>query len=210
VTPFKRTLDEWVCCVSFDYTQESVRQGSPERGRRVHHERNQLLAVHPERSRRTRDRLVEGLGQGFHWLHRLAQLALLLALSSLAVAADSRVQLLAGAHAIQVEIADTPQKREIGLMGRTRLEANTGMLFVFEQKATHCFWMKNTLIPLSIAFLADDGTIVDIQDMQPQTLTFHCPRGPIRYALEVPLGGFRSKGIQLGMRVSGGPFGTPP
>jgi uncharacterized membrane protein (UPF0127 family) len=148
--------------------------------------------------------------QGFHWLHRLAQLALLLALSSLATAADPRVQILAGAHVLQVEVADTPQLRQTGLMGRTRLESDAGMLFVFEQKATHCFWMKNTLIPLSIAFLADDGTIVDIQDMQPQTLTFHCPRGPIRYALEVPQGGFRSKGIQLGMRVSGGPFGTPP
>ena len=143
------------------------------------------------------------------------QLALLLAASSLAAAAGSstpqpRLQLQAGAHALQVEVASTPQQREIGLMGRTRLEADTGMLFVFEQKATHCFWMRNTLIPLSIAFLADDGTIVDIQDMQPHTLTFHCPRGPIRYALEVPLGGFRSKDIRLGMRVSGGPFGTPP
>jgi uncharacterized membrane protein (UPF0127 family) len=69
--------------------------------------------------------------------------------------------------------------------------------------------MKNTVIPLSIAIIADDGTIVDIQDMQPQTLTFHCPRGPVRYALEVPQGAFRSNEIQLGMRVSGGPFGTP-
>ena len=155
-------------------------------------------------------RAANQLVQGFHWLHRLAQFALLLALSSLAAAADPWVQIFAGAHVIQVEIADTPQLRQTGLMGRTRLESDAGMLFVFEQKATHCFWMKNTLIPLSIAFLADDGTIVDIQDMQPQTLTFHCPRGPIRYALEVQQGGFRSKGIQLGMRVSGGPFGSPP
>jgi uncharacterized membrane protein (UPF0127 family) len=73
-----------------------------------------------------------------------------------------------------------------------------------------CFWMRNTLIPLSIAFLADDGTIVDIQDMQPQTLDLHCPREPVRYTLEVSQGGLRSKGIRLGMRVSGGPFGTPP
>ncbi len=142
-------------------------------------------------------------------LRWLAQLALLLALSSLASAADSRLQLRAGTHVFQVEVASTPQQHQIGLMGRTRLESDAGMLFVFEQKATHCFWMRNTLIPLSIAFLADDGTIVDIQDMRPQTLTFHCPRGPVRYALEVPQGGFRSKGIQLGMRVSGGPFGSP-
>jgi uncharacterized protein len=145
-------------------------------------------------------------------MRQLARLALLLAASSLAAAADpsSRLpwlQLQAGDHALQVEVADTPQQREIGLMSRTRLEDDAGMLFVFEQKAMHCFWMKNTLIPLSIAFLADDGTIVDIQDMQPQTLDFHCPRGPVRYTLEVPQGGFRSKGIRLGMRISGGPFG---
>jgi uncharacterized membrane protein (UPF0127 family) len=172
--------------------------------RQAHHERNQPFAVRPEP--------VEGPARGFHRLQQLARLALLLAASSLAAAADSlpRLPLRAGDHTLQVEVADTPQKREIGLMGRTRLESDAGMLFVFEQKATHCFWMKNTLIPLSIAFLADDGTIVDIQDMQPQTLTFHCPRGPIRYALEVPQGGFRSKDIRLGMRVSGGPFGTPP
>jgi uncharacterized membrane protein (UPF0127 family) len=143
-------------------------------------------------------------------MRQLVQLSLLLALSSLAAAADPGLKLQAGTHTFQVEVADTPQQRMVGLMGRTRLEGDTGMLFVFEQKATHCFWMKNTLIPLSIAFLADDGTIVDIQDMQPQTLTFHCPRGPIRYALEVAQGGFRSKGIQLGTQVSGGPFGTPP
>jgi uncharacterized membrane protein (UPF0127 family) len=142
-------------------------------------------------------------------MRQLAFLTLLLAASSLAAAAGAWLPLRAGGHTLQVEIADTPQQREIGLMGRTRLDSNAGMLFVFEQKATHCFWMKNTVIPLSIAFIADDGTIVDIQDMQPQTLTFHCPRGPVRYALEVPQGAFRSNGIQLGMRVSGGPFGTP-
>ncbi|MBI1284730.1 MAG: DUF192 domain-containing protein [Thiobacillus sp.] len=140
-------------------------------------------------------------------------LAVLLAASSLATAADlplPQLKLQVGSHTIQAEVANTPQLREIGLMGRTHLDSDAGMLFIFEQKATHCFWMRNTLVPLSIAFLADDGTIIDIQDMQPQTLTFHCPRGPIRYALEVPQGGFRSKGIQLGMQVSGGPFGTPP
>ena len=141
------------------------------------------------------------------WLAVL--LAALLLSTPLAATADPalpRMKLQAGAHVFQVEVASTPRQREIGLMGRSRLEDDAGMLFVFEQKGTHCFWMRNTLIPLSIAFLADDGTIVDIQDMQPQTLTFHCPRGPIRYALEVPHGGFRSKGIELGMRVSGGPF----
>lgn len=141
-------------------------------------------------------------------MRHLVRLALLLAVSSLAAAAEPspRLQLQAGTHTIQAEIASTPPQRATGLMGRTRLERDAGMLFVFEHKASHCFWMRNTLIPLSIAFLADDGTVVDIQDMQPQTLTAHCPRGPIRYALELPQGGFRNRGIEPGMRVSGGPF----
>lgn len=145
---------------------------------------------------------------GLHWLRQSAQLALLLALSPLAIAADPGLKLQVGAHVFQVEIANTAQQREIGLMGRNRLDADAGMLFVFEQMGTHCFWMRNTLIPLSIAFLADDGSIVDIQDMQPQTLALHCPRAPIRYALEVPQRGFRNRGIQLGMQVAGGPFGS--
>ena len=138
-----------------------------------------------------------------------AFLAALLAAAALTVAADTslpRLQLQAGVHAFNVEVVSTPQQRALGLMGRTRLEDNAGMLFVFEQKGTHCFWMKNTLLPLSIAFLADDGSIVSIDDMQPQTLDFHCPMAAVRYALEVKQGGFRSKGIRPGMQILGGPF----
>jgi uncharacterized membrane protein (UPF0127 family) len=141
-----------------------------------------------------------------------AHLAALLAAASLSAAADSsaplpRLQLHAGAHVFDVEVARTPQQRKLGLMGRTRLDDSAGMLFVFEQKARHCFWMKNTPIPLSIAFLADDGSIVNIEDMQPNTLGLHCPQVPVRHALEVKQGGFRSRGIQPGMGISGGPFG---
>ena len=139
-----------------------------------------------------------------------AFLAVLLAAATLTVAAETslpRLQLQAGAHAFNVEVVSTPQQRALGLMGRERLNDNAGMLFVFEQKGTHCFWMKNTPLPLSIAFLADDGTIVNIDDMQPQTLDFHCPLAPVRYALEVKQGGFRSRGIQPGMQILGGPFG---
>jgi hypothetical protein len=138
-----------------------------------------------------------------------AFLAVLLAAAALTAAADTplpRLQLQAGVHAFNVEVVSTPQQRALGLMGRTRLEDNAGMLFVFEQKGTHCFWMKNTLLPLSIAFLADDGSIVSIDDMQPQTLDFHCPMAAVRYALEVKQGGFRSKGIRPGMQILGGPF----
>ena len=147
-------------------------------------------------------------------LRHSALFGLLLAAASFSAAADStaplsRLELHAGAHTFNVEVASTPQQRAQGLMGRTRLDHNAGMLFVFEQKAQHCFWMKNTLIPLSIAFLADDGTIVNIADMQPQSLDFHCTQVPVRHALEVKQGGFRSRGIQPGMRLYGGPFNTP-
>jgi len=140
-----------------------------------------------------------------------ASLAALLAAASFAAAADSpaplpRLELHAGAHTFDVEVARTPQQRQVGLMGRTRLDDNAGMLFVFEHTAQQCFWMKNTLIPLSIAFLADDGRIVNIADMQPQTQDLHCSQVPVRHALEVKQGGFRSKGIQPGMRITGGPF----
>jgi hypothetical protein len=140
-----------------------------------------------------------------------ACLAALLAAGSLSAAADSpapesRLELHAGAHTFKVEIARTPQQRQVGLMGRTRLDDNAGMLFVFEQPGTQCFWMKNTLIPLSIAFLADDGSIVNIADMQPQALDLHCSQAPVGHALEVKQGGFSSKGIRPGMRITGGPF----
>jgi uncharacterized membrane protein (UPF0127 family) len=141
------------------------------------------------------------------WLAAL--LGALLASRPLAATADPalpRLKLQAGSHTLQVEVAATPQQRQIGLMGRKSLADDAGMLFIFEHKDIHCFWMKNTLIPLSIAFLADDGSIVNIADMQPRTLDFHCPQSAVRYALEVPQGGFGNKGIKPGMRVSGGPF----
>ena len=138
-------------------------------------------------------------------------LTALLAAASLAAAADSsaplpRLQLHAGAHTFEVEVARTPQQRERGLMGRTRLADNAGMLFVFRHTARPCFWMKNTPIPLSIAFLADDGRIVDIETMQPNTLYLHCPQAPVSYALEVNQGGFGRRGIRPGMRITGGPL----
>jgi len=142
------------------------------------------------------------------WLVSL--LAALLVSTPLAATADPalpRLNIQAGAHSLQVEVAATPQQRQIGLMERKSLADDAGMLFVFEHKDVHCFWMKNTLIPLSIAFLADDGSIVNIADMQPQTLDFHCAYKPVRYALEVKQGGFQRRGIEAGSRVTGGPFG---
>ena len=128
---------------------------------------------------------------------------------SLAAAADSprpRVELKAGPPNLDVEVATTPSQRARGLMGRTHLADGTGMLFVFEQADRHCFWMKDTPLPLSVAFLADDGAVVGIADMQPQTTELHCASKPVRFALEVKQGSFRDKGIRPGSPVRGGPF----
>ncbi len=108
-------------------------------------------------------------------------------------------------YAIKAEIAATPEARELGLMYRKTMPANEGMLFVFEEKAGHCFWMKNTDLPLSIAFLADDGSIVNIEDMAPQTEDNHCPRAAVRYALEMNKGWFVQKGLKAGAKIGGLP-----
>ncbi|WP_042887096.1 DUF192 domain-containing protein [Cupriavidus necator] len=115
------------------------------------------------------------------------------------------VPLTAGMYALQAEVAATPAAREQGLMYRKSMAPNAGMLFVFEQKAGHCFWMRNTELPLSIAFLADDGTIVNIEDMAPRSEDNHCPKAAIRYALEMNKGWFAQKGLKAGARIGGLP-----
>ena len=85
-----------------------------------------------------------------------------------------QIRLNAGIHNINAELAPTPEQREIGLMFRPAMAANDGMLFVFERAGQQCFWMKNTLIPLSVAFIADDGSVVNLDDMKPQTRDGHC------------------------------------
>lgn len=127
-----------------------------------------------------------------------------------AATSPPRITLHAGGHAFDAEVAATPRDRQVGLMGRKDLADDAGMLFVFEERDRHCFWMKNTLVPLSIAFIADDGSIVNIADMQPQSLDFHCAQAPVRYALEVRQGGFERRGIAAGSKVTGGPFGSRP
>jgi uncharacterized protein len=123
---------------------------------------------------------------------------------------DQTQTLNVGIHNIQVELAQTEQARAVGLMNRPNLGAHQGMLFVFDSAAAHCFWMKNTLIPLSIAFLADDGRIVHIDDMQPQSLVSHCPPKPISLALEMNQGWFAKRGIKIGMKISGAIFKNSP
>ena len=117
-----------------------------------------------------------------------------------------RVAMSAGMHRIDAQVAQTPKEREIGLMHRKNMPAHEGMLFVYEQPGLQCFWMKNTLLPLSTAFLADDGTIVNLADMQPQTLDSHCSSKPVRYVLEMNQGWFAKKGLKAGAVLSGPPF----
>jgi uncharacterized membrane protein (UPF0127 family) len=102
---------------------------------------------------------------------------------------------------IEAEIADNDTERQRGLMERTALAEDAGMLFVFDRDQILSFWMKNTLIPLSVAYIASDGSIVDVQDMQPLDTTPHPSARPARYALEVNQGFFGEHGIAVGDQV---------
>jgi uncharacterized protein len=116
-----------------------------------------------------------------------------------------RTQLSAGMHLIDAQVAQTPEQRQIGLMYREQMPAQEGMLFVFEQAGVQCFWMKNTLLPLTAAFVADDGRIVNLADMKPQTTDSHCSTEPVRYVLEMNQGWFSKRGVKAGSRLGGFP-----
>jgi uncharacterized membrane protein (UPF0127 family) len=138
----------------------------------------------------------------------------LLALAAPAMAQDRpqrlpTVTLGSGILNIKAEVAQTPREHEIGLMHRTSMGANEGMLFVFERIGVQCFWMKNTLIPLSVAFIAEDGSVVNIDEMKPETLDSHCSTRPVRFVLEMNTGWFKRHGVKAGDKISGAPFGTP-
>ena len=117
-----------------------------------------------------------------------------------------RSKLSAGMHLIDAQVAATPEQRSTGLMFRREMPMAEGMLFVFEQASPQCFWMKNTLLPLTAAFVADDGTIVNLADMKPQTTDSHCSAQPVRYVLEMNQGWFAKKGIKAGFKLGGTPF----
>ena len=117
-----------------------------------------------------------------------------------------QIRLNAGIHLINAELATTPQQREIGLMMRQSMPANDGMLFVFEQPGQQCFWMRNTLIPLSVAFIADDGSVVNVDEMAPMTENSHCSTKPVRFVLEMNQGWFAKRGIKPGSKLRGAPF----
>jgi uncharacterized membrane protein (UPF0127 family) len=117
-----------------------------------------------------------------------------------------RVRLSAGLYQIDAQVAHTPDQRMIGLMFRKEMPQHEGMLFVFEQPSEQCFWMKNTLLPLSAAFIDDSGTVVNVEEMKPQTLDSHCSAKPVRYVLEMNQGWFSKKGIKPGAKLNGEPF----
>jgi uncharacterized membrane protein (UPF0127 family) len=143
---------------------------------------------------------------------KTALITLMLMASGATLAQDTpqlnlqRATITAGLFQINAQLAVTPEQRQIGLMFRREMPQNEGMLFVFEQASQQCFWMKNTLLPLTAAFVAEDGTIVNLADMKPQTTDPHCSTKPVRYVLEMNQGWFAKKGVKAGARLSGTPF----
>lgn len=118
-------------------------------------------------------------------------------------AAPPSVDLAVGMYRVKVEVARTQSTRMTGLMHRTEMAADAGMLFVFPQLQTHCMWMRNTLIPLSVAFIDAQGVVINIADMTPHDETSHCALRPARYALETNAGWFASRKLTAGAKVTG-------
>ncbi len=120
------------------------------------------------------------------------------------------VELTAGMHVIRAEVAQSAEQQMRGLMHRRELPGNDGMIFVNPRAETRCFWMRNTLLPLTIAFISDDGSIVNVADMQPRSEQSHCSSKPVRFALEMGQGWFAKRGIQPGFKLRGQLFANPP
>lgn len=117
-----------------------------------------------------------------------------------------RATLNAGMHLMQVQLAQDFEQRQIGLMWRKEMPQNEGMLFIFEQAGVQCFWMRNTLLPLTAAFVSDDGTIVNLADMKPQNDSSHCSHKPVRFVLEMNQGWFAKRNLQAGYKLTGPMF----
>jgi uncharacterized membrane protein (UPF0127 family) len=134
-----------------------------------------------------------------------------LALASPVYAQSAPVlELSAGMHRIEAEVVNTQETRMLGLMKRRAMPAQRGMLFVFEADARHCMWMKNTLIPLSVAFLDERGQILNVEEMRPETEDNHCAAKPARFALEMNTGWFRQRGLGPGAAIAGIDRAPPP
>lgn len=118
------------------------------------------------------------------------------------------IPLTAGIHVIRAEVAATPSERSKGLMFRQALGPNQGMVFLFDEDDRQCMWMKNTLIPLSVAFIGPDGKVINVEEMAAQTEDNHCAAKPARYALEMSAGWFAKHGIKAGAPIGGLPVPT--
>lgn len=122
---------------------------------------------------------------------------------ALAQGAMPMLELSAGFYRIEAEVAANDQNRQLGLMNRQTMPQQHGMLFVFTHENTHCMWMRNTLLPLSVAFLDARGIILNVEDMKPQTLDNHCAKKPARFALEMNGGWFAARGLKAGDAIGG-------
>jgi uncharacterized membrane protein (UPF0127 family) len=134
--------------------------------------------------------------------------AALVFVAAATASADERMRIATlkiGSHALRVEVAASDPQRETGLMNREKMGRDDGMLFIFDEPGYHAMWMKNTLIPLSVAFVDAQGTILNILDMEPQTLDSHQSAGPSIYAIETNKGWFAEKKIKAGDKVGGLP-----
>jgi uncharacterized protein len=138
----------------------------------------------------------------FRWV-LLTILPLIAAPASAQQAQLPLLELFAGMHRIEAEVASTSASRQTGMMLRTIMPPQRGMLFVFPEAAMHCMWMRNTLLPLSVAFLDENGRIINVEEMQPRTEDNHCARSPARYALEMNPGWFKSRGLAAGFVITG-------
>jgi len=133
-----------------------------------------------------------------------ALLGALAVFATLSFAAEpQRVELRSGMFRISAEVAADYSSRATGLMNRSVMPSHEGMIFVYPDEAVHCMWMKNTLIPLSVAFLDNDGVVINVEEMVPQTEDNHCARAPARFALEMNAGWFRAKNIGPGATIKG-------
>jgi uncharacterized membrane protein (UPF0127 family) len=137
--------------------------------------------------------------------HLLAALALALPALARDEAPLPVISVKVAGHALRVEVVSTPERMAKGLMFREKLGSNDGMLFVYPDPGYHAMWMKNTLIPLSVAFIDGEGRILNVADMEPQTLDSHSAAGPARYAIETNKGWFAAKKIKAGDQVTGLP-----
>lgn len=135
-------------------------------------------------------------------VHRFVLLGALL-FATLAAAQNPELTLSIAGQKLRAEVAATHDSRMQGLMYREQLPENRGMLFVYPEVETQQMWMLNTLVPLSVAFIGRDGRILNIRDMEPQSIDIHASNGKAAYALEMNRGWFAKRGIGPGARVEG-------